>query len=131
MNESILESIKKPLGIMPEYTDFDNDIIMFINTIFPILRQIGCGPIEGFMITDSNTKWSDYLGEENHVNLQNVKTFIYLKVKLLFDPPAASAHMTAITESIKELEWRIKEECEFNFSITEYVKPTDKEDDDE
>ena len=129
MNESILNSIKKLLGIMPEYTDFDPDVMFFINTVFPILRQLGCGPKEGFTITGSETKWSEYL--EDDKNLESVKLFIYLKVKLGFDPPAASAHMEAYKETIKELEWRIKEECEFDFSIDEYVKPTDEEDNDE
>lgn len=129
MNESILNSIKKPLGITADYKDFDPDIVFFINTVFPILRQLGVGPVEGFTITDETTKWSEYLNDNK--NLENVKTFIYLKVKLLFDPPTASAHMQAIKESIAELEWRIKEECEIDFSITEYVRPTDKEDDDE
>ena len=129
MNESILNSIKKLLGIVPEYTDFDQDITLFINSVFPILRQLGCGPKEGFTITDANTKWSDYIGDNK--NLEIVKSFVYLKVRLLFDPPAASAHMEAFKQNISELEWRIKEECEFDFSIDEYEKPTDKEDSDE
>lgn len=129
MNESILNSIKKLLGITADYKDFDQDIVLFINTVFPILRQLGVGPAEGFIITDENTKWSSYLNDNK--NLEDVKAFIYLKVKLLFDPPAASAHMEAIKETVKELEWRIKEECEIDFSITEYARPTDKEDDDE
>lgn len=129
MNESILNSIKKLLGIVPEYTDFDQDITLFINSVFPILRQLGYGPKEGFTITDANAKWSDYIGDNK--NLEIVKSFVYLKVRLLFDPPAASAHMEAFKQTISELEWRIKEECEFDFSIDKYVKPTDKEDSDE
>lgn len=102
--ESILISIKKLLGIMPEYTHFDEDLIVHINTAFAALNQIGVGPAEGFMIVDENSEWTEYT---TVTNLTMVKTYIYLKVRLLFDPPTSSALMDSINRSIAELEWRI------------------------
>ena len=106
MNESILTSIKKLLGITEECTDFDTDIIIFINTVFPILLQLGVGPEEGFKIEDSTTTWRDYLGY-NEKKLGSVKTFIYLKVKMVFDPPLSSSVIDSYNRTLSELEWRI------------------------
>lgn len=103
--ESILTSIKKLLGIAEEYTHFDTDIIMHINSVFSILTQIGVGPSEGFYITDSYAVWSDFLPED--ARLESVKSYMYLKVKLLFDPPDRSAVMEATNRMINELEFRI------------------------
>lgn len=105
MNESILTSIKKMLGITEEYTHFDQDIIIHINTVLMILHQLGVGPEEGFSITDSYETWSDFLVDNK--NIEAVKTYIYLKVKLLFDPPLSSAVTESINKSINELEWRL------------------------
>ena len=102
--ESILLSIKKLLGIMPEYTHFDDDIIIHINTAFATLNQLGVGPKGGFMIVDENSAWEEYTTE---TNLNMVKTYIYLKVRLLFDPPTSSVLVESINRSIAELEWRI------------------------
>ena len=87
--ESILTSIKKLLGIAEEYTQFDTDIIIHINTVFMTLQQLGVGPEEGFSIIDSEAVWTDFM--ENSILLNSVKTYIYLKVKLLFDPPLSSS----------------------------------------
>ena len=106
MNDSILTSIKKLLGITEEYTDFDTDIIIYINSVFPILLQLGVGPEEGFKIEDSKTTWKDYLGE-NDKRYGSVKTFMYLKVKLLFDPPLTSSINESYNRTLSELEWRI------------------------
>ena len=103
--ESILTSIKKMLGITPEYTHFDADIIMHINSVFMILTQIGVGPEEGFIIEDNSTEWTDYI--KDPLQLQAVKTYIYLKVRMVFDPPASGTIMNAMKESIAELEWRL------------------------
>ena len=103
--DSILTSIKKLLGIAEEYTHFDPDIIMHINSVFSILTQIGVGPSEGFSISDSYAAWSDYL--PNDSRLESVKTYMYLKVKLLFDTPDRSAVMEATNRMINELEFRI------------------------
>lgn len=104
MMESILISIKKLLGLMPEYTYFDDDIIVHINTAFATLNQLGVGPTEGFMIVDENSEWKDVTTEKN---LSLIKSYIYLKVRLLFDPPTSSVLMESMNRNIAELEWRI------------------------
>ena len=103
--DSILTSIKKLLGIEEEYTQFDSDIIMHINTVFLNLTQLGVGPAEGFLIEDDSATWGDFVGDSNQ--LQAVKTYVYLKVKLLFDPPLSSSVTESINRIISELEWRL------------------------
>ena len=103
--DSILTSIKKLLGIDEEYAQFDSDIIMHINTVFLNLMQLGVGPAEGFLIEDDSATWNDYIGDSNQ--LQAVKTYVYLKVKLLFDPPLSSSVIESINRIISELEWRL------------------------
>ena len=105
MTDSILTSIKKLLGITEEDTSFDPDIIMHINSVFMILNQIGIGPSKGFRIEDDSTEWSEYISEED--DLEAVKSYMHMKVKMLFDPPLSSAVMQAMTQSINELEWRL------------------------
>ena len=104
--ESILTSIKKLLGIAEEYDHFDNDIIMHINSVFMILTQLGVGPSKGFMITDSSASWDDFLPEGGE-KLQAVKTYMYMKVRLMFDPPTSSAVMESMNRMINEFEWRL------------------------
>ena len=108
--ESILTSIKKLLGIEEEYTHFDSDITMHINTVFMTLTQIGLGPDEGFTIEDDSTYWDEFI--KDATKLQAVKSYMYLKVRLLFDPPSNSTHMDAINRNISELEWRLKVDAE-------------------
>lgn len=103
--ESILTSIKKLLGIEEEYTQFDNDIIMHINSVFLNLTQLGVGPAEGFLIEDDTATWEDFIGDSNQ--LQAVKSYMYLKVKLLFDPPLSSSVIDSMNRMIAELEWRL------------------------
>lgn len=103
--ESILTSIKKLLGIEEEYEHFDPDIIMHINSVFMILNQLGVGPSEGFSIQDSKSVWTDFIQAGS--DLEAVKTYMHLKVKLMFDPPASSAVMDAVNRTIAELEWRL------------------------
>lgn len=105
MEESILTSIKKMLGIVENYTHFDSDIIMHINSVFMILNQLGVGPLEGFIIEDDSAIWEDYVSDTTQ--LQAVKSYIYLKVRLLFDPPASSSVMESMNRMISELEWRL------------------------
>lgn len=112
MDESILTSIKKLLGIAEEYEHFDQDIIMHINSVFMILSQLGVGPSEGFAISDKSSKWSDLIGDNK--NLEAVKSYVYLKVKLLFDPPLNSQVMESTNHLISELEWRLNTMVEFN-----------------
>lgn len=103
--ESILTSIKKMLGISKEYTHFDEDLIMHINSALAVLGQLGVGPSEGFFIEDESAEWSNFVSDLS--KLQFIKTYVYQKVKLLFDPPQSSAAIQALNESIKEFEWRI------------------------
>ena len=104
--ESILTSIKKLLGIEKDYVQFDTDIIIHINSVFMILTQLGIGPEEGFSITDEFDIWNDFIPEDDK-RFEAVKTYVYLKVRLLFDPPTGSVVMGAIKEQIKELECRL------------------------
>lgn len=108
--DSILTSIKKLLGITEEYTSYDNDIIMHINSVFMLLHQLGVGPSEGFSIEDDIAIWNDYVKEKE--NLNAIKSYVYLKVKLLFDPPLSSAVMEATKQMINELEWRLNIQAE-------------------
>lgn len=102
---SILDSVKKDLGIMPDYTYFDPDIIMGINSAFSILTQLGVGPSSGFSITDNTTLWSDYIPDDPH--LEMVKTYVSKKTKQFFDPPSTGPIAEAHERVLKEMEWRI------------------------
>ena len=103
--ESILTSIKKLLGISEEYEHFDADLIMHINSVFMILTQLGVGPSEGFRITDESEIWTDFISEPARIDL--VKSYMYLKVNLLFDPPSSSAVIESMNRMINEFEWRL------------------------
>lgn len=103
--DSILTSVKKMLGIAEEYTHFDADLIMHINSVFMILAQLGVGPSEGFFIEDDTTTWDEFIQDKKEIN--SVKTYVCLKVRLLFDPPTSSAAMDATNRSVDELEWRL------------------------
>lgn len=109
--ESILLSIKKLLGIAEDYKHFDVDIIMHINSVFPTLRQLGVGPDNGFSISDEISVWTDLLGENTKI-FEDVKTYVYLKVKLIFDPPLSSVVTDSMNRMISELEWRINIDAE-------------------
>lgn len=104
--ESILTSVKKMLGIEEDYEHFDPDIIMHINSVLAILTQVGVGPADGFTIKDKTATWSDFFGDGS-VNLEPVKTYVYMKVRLMFDPPTSSAAMDSMTKIANELEWRL------------------------
>lgn len=112
MYESILTSIKKLLGIPEDYEHYDADIIMHINSVFMILNQLGVGPSNGFSITDKTAIWSNFISDNN--NLEAVKSYVYMKVRLLFDPPLSSAVMECMNRMIGELEWRLNSEAESN-----------------
>lgn len=105
LDESILLSVKKLIGIDSEYAEFDTDIIMHINTVLNILTQLGVGPDIGFFIVDESDTWGDFLADEQILNL--VKSYVCAKVRMLFDPPTSSSVTQAYNENIKELEWRI------------------------
>lgn len=103
--DSILTSIKKLLGITEDYEHFDQDIIMHINSVFMILTQMGVGPADGFHIEDDSATWSDFTSDLKV--LESVKSYIYLKVRLLFDPPTSSSVLDSMNRMISELEWRL------------------------
>lgn len=109
--ESILTSIKKMLGIAEEYKQFDADIIMHINSVFMTLRQLGVGPSEGFYIENETVEWMDFITDPT--KLQAVKSYMYLRVKILFDPASlVSATLAAYERQIQEYEWRLNMEAE-------------------
>jgi len=108
--DSILTVIKKMLGPGEDDTHFDTDIIININTAIATLTQVGIGPKAGFVITGKNEKWSDLLGDR--IDLELVKTFIYLKVRLIFDPPTNAFLVDAIERQISEMLWRIANKAE-------------------
>ena len=104
MSNSVLVSTKKVLGLSEDYTAFDEDIIMHINMVFSTLNQLGVGPEEGFAISDANAEWDAFFTDPR---LNSIKSYVYLRVRLLFDPPTNSFYMAALQEQIKELEFRI------------------------
>ena len=107
---SILTSIKDQLSLERDDESFDNELIIFINAAFSILTQLGVGPETGFRITGSEETWDDY--QVDLVQEEMTKNYIYLKVKILFDPPTNSSLAKAIEEQIKEYEWRLKLQAE-------------------
>lgn len=104
--ESILTSIKKLLGIPEEYEHFDADIIMHINSVFMTLTQLGVGPTEGYMIIDEDNTWDEFIQDKR--TIESVRSYMYLKVKLLFDSSSLSSSVIAAMErQIAEFEWRL------------------------
>ena len=104
--DSMLTSVKKLLGIEENYEQFDTDLIIHINTVLSILSQLGVGPYGGFTITNKDATWNDFIGDSS-TNLEAVKTYVYLKVYLLFDHTLSGPAAEAIKQSISELEWRL------------------------
>lgn len=105
MSESILISTKKVLNLDEDYTAFDLDIIMHINSVISMLNQLGIGPEGGYEIVDDTATWDAFIGTNSKFNL--VKTLIYLKVRMYFDPPTTSYLIEAMKNQIIELEWRL------------------------
>lgn len=106
ISESILTSIKKLLGIDENYTHFDADIVMHINSVFSILTQMGVGPANGFSISGKDETWSAFITDKPNI-FSLVKSYVYMKVRLLFDPPLSSAAIESINRQISEFEWRL------------------------
>ena len=115
VEDSILLSIKKLLGMDPiEFTQYDTDLIIHINTFIEFLNQLGVDIPEGFKINDENTLWSDYLNKPEYNDIKDsIKNYIYLRVRLVFDPSTNSSLINSINDTIKELEWRIRTYIEF------------------
>lgn len=111
MSDSILTNTKKILGIEDEYTAFDVDILTHINSVFSTIAQLGIGPEEGFEIEDKDATWDSFL--DGNKNLNAIKTYVYLRVRLLFDPPTTSYLMSSMQNQIQELEWRLNIYREF------------------
>ncbi len=109
-NTSILMSMKKLLNVDPEDMAFDTDIGMNINGVFMTLHQLGIGPNDGFFVIDADTKWSDF--SQDKTLIETVKMYVYLKVRMIFDPPASSIVADAINARIAELEWRLNIQAE-------------------
>lgn len=105
MDESILLSIRKLIGPSESYDVFDTDLMIHINTVLMILRQVGIGPAEGFAITGTTETWGDFL--DSRTDLEAVKTYVYLRVKALFDPPSNSFVLNSMKEQSDELIWRL------------------------
>ena len=107
-DESILTSVKKVLGIPEYYEHFDQDILLHLNSVMSILHQLGVGPENGFVVEDDSTKWSDVFDGDIDTNkMMDVKSYVCLRVRLLFDPPASSGAIDAIERQMREIEWRI------------------------
>jgi len=111
VSNSILTSIKKLCNLGEEYTPFDQDIIIHINTAFSVLNQLGAGPEGGYRIKDASNEWSEFIPEDCML-LEMVKDFIYIKCRLIFDPPASSSIAQVLKDEMKELESRILYVCD-------------------
>ena len=106
MKGSILDTTKKALGVDPDYDVFDQELIMYINSAFAVLNQIGVGPREPFTIQDKTDDWSSFFQGDGSV-LDNVRTYIYIKTRLMFDPPTTSFAIDALKKTADEYEWRL------------------------
>lgn len=130
---SILISIKQLLGITEDYRAFDAELILHINSVFRILNQLGVGVV-GFEIFDESATWQDFLGDKMSM-LSHVKTFVYLKVKYVWDPPTVGAQMNAIDQTLKELEWRINvqadpDDYEWTTNVDDEIEDEEDEEED-
>ena len=105
-NNSILDSTKKILGMSPEFTAFDLDIVTHINSVLSDLEQIGVGPAGGLAIEDDTSEWGDLLGSDPRLN--RVKSYVFLRVRLLFDPPATSFAIASLEKQAEQMEWRLQ-----------------------
>jgi hypothetical protein len=105
MEQSILNSTKKVLGIGPDDDSFDYDVISYINSAFSVLHDLGIGPDAGFIIEDDSLEWEDYVSDV--IVQSEVRTTVALMVRLVFDPPTTSYHLTALTNQIQEHQWRL------------------------
>lgn len=118
MEESILTSTKKILGLPEDHTEFDLDVITHINSVFSDLTQLGVGPVGGFDIQDATPDWTSYIADDS-VLLNMIKTYMYLRVRHLHDPPTTSFVLSALEKQIEKMEWRINVHRE----STEWVDP--------
>jgi hypothetical protein len=128
MPDSILNTTKKALGLEADYTPFDSEIIMHINSVFGTLNQLGIGPIEGYAITDASNTWDEVIATD--LRLNGVMSYMYFRVKMLFDPPSTGYVMTAMEKMILEMEWRLntaREDIDYPMPIDGEVVPPSSE----
>lgn len=118
MMDSILQSVKKDLGIAPDYTHFDEELIMTINSVLSVVRQLGVGPQDGFRITGTDEVWTDLVDDEERIDY--VKTYVSKRVKLLFDPPLNSSVLESTKAVMSEIEWRM------NVDVDHYVSDAER-----
>lgn len=105
---SILNGVKRILGLTEDYDVFDEELIIHINSVFATLNQLGVGPEEGFFIVDDASKWDLFLaGETNPAKANSVKSYMGMKVRLIFDPPPTSFAQEAMLKQATEIEWRL------------------------
>lgn len=109
INSSILNDVKEAIGIVQDYTVFDSQLIICINSVFSTLHQLGIGPEEGFSIDGPETKWEDYVESKR---FDFIRSYMIMKVHVMFDPPTSSVAMDALNKQIAEYEWRINSEVE-------------------
>lgn len=102
--DSILLSVKKLIGLTSDYTQFDADLIIHINSTFAVLNQLGVGPEDPFTITGNSETWDEFVSQQN---TENVRSYMFMKVKMLFDPPSTATMHEAYSKSIEEMEWRL------------------------
>jgi hypothetical protein len=122
---SILNEVKRILGLATDYTAFDVDVLLHINSVLATLTQLGIGPTAGMTVLDATTQWSELLGTDAQLN--SAKTFVALKVRLLFDPPTSSYAIKAMEDQIREFEWRLNTHRE-ELSWVSPIVPTTTED---
>ncbi len=114
MDDSILNSVKSPMSLSLDDTVFDDELIIHINSVFYILKQLGVGPEEGYSIEDSTNTWDEFTNDQALVSI--LRVYFYLKVRLLFDPPSSSALMSAMQEQANEYEWRIHIKADMDYA---------------
>ncbi|WGH21695.1 hypothetical protein SEA_INKED_6 [Arthrobacter phage Inked] len=119
--DSILDTTKKLLGFESDYTAFDLDIITHINSVFSTLQSLGVGPSEGFMITDKEAIWDEFTGLDN---MNSVKSYMYMRVRLMFDPPTTSFHLDSLKKMAEEMEWRLNVQAEEVNTTWPTITPT-------
>lgn len=105
MEESILKTIKQLVGCPDDFEQFDLDLTIHINSSFATLTHLGIGPKEGYRITGVDNVWSEF--EDDPQKLSLIKDYVYIKTRLLFDPPTNGSLMDSLTEQLKEMEWRL------------------------
>lgn len=125
MTDSILIGTKKIIGVPEEDTSFDIDIITHINSVFSVLQQLGVGPSTGFMVEDDCDEWSDYITDNNQYNM--VRTYMFLKTKMFFDPPPTSYMIDAMNKQIQELEFRLHVQREFDLDPVDPMTISEEE----